>query len=355
MERRAEDERHSSRYRQKNRCVSRRRQANVESGRYDRRHCDRHRFAAGDAVAGDGKSVDVSGNPEYRLFCLCAESLRPAADAAFPGGMDGTAIADALKKLGLQTQIVKAQMLYLTYFDNVSKGENFFAEYADCFKESDDKKLIDSLNQKYGLSIDYAEFMRSYAVISNVSIDENRFLNLDVKNNIDLARWAENAYETWWGYVPYTDGNVLSAEKYKALKEKYPDEITAECDRWQSRRAVDNYNLLRSYLWYDAENRTIAAEGYTETVQELYQSASVKGGMDTLLENGGNGGDQRRCHRDFTLAMAMLCTPNQLQTAWYKNPFRMEAGRLGLKFLGFSTARNRISATRFNLRNTIRR
>ena len=97
---------------------------------------------------------------------------------------DGTAIADALTKLNLKNQIVKAQMLYLTYFDSVQKGENFFAEYADCFKESDDKKLIDSLNQKYGLGIDYTEFMRSYAVISNVSIDENWFLNLDVKNNI---------------------------------------------------------------------------------------------------------------------------------------------------------------------------
>ena len=45
---------------------------------------------------------------------------------------DGTAIADALTKLNLKNQIVKAQMLYLTYFDSVQKGENFFAEYADC-------------------------------------------------------------------------------------------------------------------------------------------------------------------------------------------------------------------------------
>ena len=52
--------------------------------------------------------------------------------------------------------------------------------------------------------------------------------------------------------------------------------------KWRSRRAVDNYNLLRSYLWYDAESREITVEGYSETVQELYQSASVKGSMDTL-------------------------------------------------------------------------
>lgn len=208
--------------------------------------------------------------------------------------LDGTAIADALKKLGLQTQIVKAQMLYLTYFDNVQKGENFFAEYANCFKESNDEKLIDLLNQKYGLSISYEEFMRSYAVISNVSIDENRFLNLEIKNNIDLARWAENAYETQWGYVPHSDGNVLYADIYQSLQEQYPDEITAECDKWQSRRTVDNYNLLRSYLWYDAENRTIAAEGYSETALELYHSASVKGSMNMLPETVGTaviGGD----------------------------------------------------------------
>lgn len=124
--------------------------------------------------------------------------------------------------------------------------------------------------------------MRSYAVISNVSIDENWFLNLDVKNNIDLARWAENAYETQWGYVPHSDGNVLYADLYQSLQEQYSVEITEECDQWRSRRAVDNYNLLRSYLWYDAESREITVEGYSETVQELYQSASVKGSMDTL-------------------------------------------------------------------------
>lgn len=207
---------------------------------------------------------------------------------------DGKAIETELTTLGLKNQIIKAQMLYLTYFDNAAKGENFFAEYADCFKESDDETLIDLLNQKYGFNIDYNEFMRSYAVISNVSIDENRFLNLEIKNNIDLARWAENAYETQWGYVPHSDGNVLYAELYASLQKQYPDEITEECDQWQSRRTVDNYNLLRSYLWYDAENRTITAEGYGETVQELFQSASVKGGMDTLPDTIGTaviGGD----------------------------------------------------------------
>lgn len=200
---------------------------------------------------------------------------------------DGKAIEMELTALGLKNQIVKAQMIYLTYFDSVQKGENFFAEYADFFKESDNEKLIDLLNQKYGLSISYEEFMCSYAVISNVSIDKNRFVNLEIKNNIDLARWAENAYETQWGYVPHTDGNVLSAELYRELQKQYPNEVTEECDKWQSRRTVDNFGLLQSYLCYDAESREIAAENYNKSVQDLYNSATVKGDISTLPDTVG--------------------------------------------------------------------
>ena len=42
---------------------------------------------------------------------------------------DGKAIADELSKLGLKTQTVKAQMIYLTYFDSVKQGEKFFTDY----------------------------------------------------------------------------------------------------------------------------------------------------------------------------------------------------------------------------------
>lgn len=203
---------------------------------------------------------------------------------------DGKAISDELSKLGLKTQTVKAQMIYLTYFEKVSKGKNFFKDYCACFKEKDNKKLIENLNRKYGLSISYEEFMRSYSVIANVSIDSSLFLNLDVKNNIDLARWAENAYATQWGYVPYTDGNVLTEEKYKEMKEKYSKEITEECEKWQSRRTTDNYNLLRSYMWYDSKSRTISKDNYSisdMTVQELYNTAAVKGSMDKLSDTVG--------------------------------------------------------------------
>ena len=204
---------------------------------------------------------------------------------------DGKAIEKEMEKLGIKDMTVKAQMIYLTYFEDFQKDENFFAEYCSLFKENDNEKLIEALNRKYGLSISYEEFMRSYSVIVNVSIDPYLFINLDIKNNIDLSVWAENAYKTQWGCVPHTDGSLLTDEKYKALKEKYPEDITEDCDKWLSRRTVDNYcNLLKSYLWYDHESRTISEDNYSisdMTVQELFDSATVKGSIDTIPETKG--------------------------------------------------------------------
>ncbi len=87
--------------------------------------------------------------------------------------------------------------------------------------------------------------MRSYAVITNVSIDENRFLNLEIMNNIDLARWAEKTPMKPSGDMfPIQTVMCCQRKNTRRLKEKYPDEITTDCDKWQSRRTVDNYNLL---------------------------------------------------------------------------------------------------------------
>lgn len=204
---------------------------------------------------------------------------------------DGKAIETELTDLGMKNQIVKAQMIYLTYFDSVQKGENFFAEYADCFKESDDEKLIESLNQKYGLSIDYEEFMRTYTVISNVSIDENRFLNLSVKNNIDLARWAENAYETRWGYVPHSDGNVLTELLLQDRASVFGGQVTSYMDfirsNWMGKRTADCVGLIKGYGWYDSVSGEIVVGSngmMGVTANGMFDAATVKGTIDTIPE-----------------------------------------------------------------------
>lgn len=221
------------------------------------------------------------------------QNLTPEQQAQFSQmESDGKAISDELTSLNLKSEIVKAQVIYFTYFEDVQKEKSFFQDYCSCFQKANgnDEMLIYMLNSKFSLNISDEEFMRSYAVIQNVSIDENLFVNLSVKNNIDLAKWAENAYESGWGCVLYTDGNILTEEKYKALQEQYPDAITPDCEKWMSRRTCDNAGLLKSYLWYDSESRTISPKNYAVSdmnMQELYAFAKKKGSMDNLPDTVG--------------------------------------------------------------------
>ena len=157
------------------------------------------------AMGNQFSAADTS-NIDYSQFM---QSLSPEQKERFSQMEDdGKAIEKEMEKLGIKDMIVKAQMIYLTYFDDVHKDEDFFAEYCSLFKENDNEKLIENLGSKYNLSIDYSEFMRSYSVIVNVSINPYLFVNFDLKNNIDLSVWAENAYETQWGCVPHTDGSA---------------------------------------------------------------------------------------------------------------------------------------------------
>ncbi len=200
---------------------------------------------------------------------------------------DGQSIIDELTKQNSQQIIVKAQVIYLTYFENVPKEQYFFAEYCSFFMQAtDDEQLINHLNERYDLQINYYEFMRSYSVIRNVSIDKYQFVNTDIMNNIDLKNWAENAYESQWGCVPNTFGNVLYENEYFGLKEQYSDKINDDCDKWISRRTADNQGLLYSYLWYDFNVKEFAV-GEQISAQEMLNLATTKGKIDTLPETVG--------------------------------------------------------------------
>lgn len=82
---------------------------------------------------------------------------------------DGQAIAEALAEAGLQEQTAKAQLIYLSCFD----GERLtdFTAYAEHFTQNDEQ-LIQSLNDDYGLEIDYDEFLQAYTLIANVAKGE---------------------------------------------------------------------------------------------------------------------------------------------------------------------------------------
>ena len=171
----------------------------------------------------------------------------------------GQTIEDAMTAAEVRNQTIKAQLIYLSFFDGV---QNFNAEsYAKLFAVSpDDKTLIDALNSTYGLKIDYAEFMKSYTFVMNATINQYMFSDSKSKNAADLAAWAENAYLSGWGCKDGAFGDRDESDRI---------------------RYADSAGLILGYLRYDLEQKSFANEP-----SSLHFTS--KGGLDKMPDEAGN-------------------------------------------------------------------
>jgi len=171
---------------------------------------------------------------------------------------DGQAIAEAMKKIGLQEQTIKAQLIYMSFFDDNRLTD--FEEYAGFFV-NDNEQLIPALNEKYSIAVDYDEFMRTYVLVMNSTINQYMFSNAGTKNAADLAAWCRNAYISQWRYAENTFGERTGDERI---------------------RCADNVGLIMGYIRYDTKSKTFT----DDTVNLAY---TVKGGIETLPDIPGVG------------------------------------------------------------------
>ena len=171
---------------------------------------------------------------------------------------DGRAIADAMAARGLQEQTIKAQLIYMSYFDGNRITD--FAGYADHFTQNDEQ-LIYSLNSDYSLDIDYDEFRRTYTLVMNSTINEYMFTDRYTKNSADLAAWCRNAVTSGWGFDDYCIG-----------------ERTGE----NNLRCTGNIGLITGYLRYNADSRS-----FTDDFISLYYTE--QGSIDTMPDVQGVG------------------------------------------------------------------
>ena len=172
----------------------------------------------------------------------------------------GEAIETEMASLGIADQTIKAQLIYMSYFDEVEGFDaNFYAHLF--YSAPNDEVLIDSINQNYGLSIDYNEYMRTYIFVMNSTINEYMFTDTSTKNAADLAEWAENAYLSEW---------------------QYADNCFGERSGENRLRCADNVGLIMGYVRYDAENKVFASD----TVDLYY---TEQGSMDTMPDSNGVG------------------------------------------------------------------
>ena len=172
----------------------------------------------------------------------------------------GQAIEDAITSAGVRSQTIKAQLIYMSYFEDV---QNFNAEsYANLFAVApNDSDLIAAINSTYGLEIDYDEFMRTYTWVMNSTINEYMFSDESTKNCTDLAAWAENAHVSGLGYM-----NGFIGERNEADRIRY----------------ADNAGLMLGYLNYSPTDRVFGSDYSTLVYTE-------QGGLDTMPEVAGLG------------------------------------------------------------------
>ena len=172
----------------------------------------------------------------------------------------GQAIEDAMTNAGVRDQTIKAQLIYMSYFDEV---QNFYAEsYADLFATApNDSDLISAINSTYGLDIDYDEFVRTYTFVMNSTINAFMFTDTGTKNCADLAAWADNAYISGWGYKSGAAG---------------------ERDESDRIRYADNAGLVLGYLNYSPTDRVFGCDHSTLIYTE-------QGSLDTMPKVAGLG------------------------------------------------------------------
>jgi hypothetical protein len=167
----------------------------------------------------------------------------------------GQAIENAMTNAGMRDQTIKAQLIYMSYFEDV---QNFNAEsYANLFAVApNDSDLIAAINSTYGLEIDYDEFVRTCTFVMNSTLNSYMFNDAGSKNCSDLAAWATNAYISGWGYM-----NGFIGERNETDRIRY----------------ADNAGLVLGYLNYSPTDKEFDSAYSTLVYTE-------QGGIDTMPE-----------------------------------------------------------------------
>lgn len=183
----------------------------------------------------------------------------------------------------------KAQAVYACAFYDIEKADsNFISKLVNCFEQAkDDNELLNMLNSAFCTNISAEDFSHLMSVISNTVIDID-LSNTD-KNNLDLVKWAQMAYDNKWGYVWGSHGNVLTANELKRLEKTFGSHVTDKEEyiksHWLGRRTSDCVGLIKGYGWYDETSGTIkyGTNGMKDvTADGMFNAAVEKGPISTM-------------------------------------------------------------------------
>ena len=120
-------------------------------------------------------------------------------------------------------------------------------------------------------------------------LDVSGFTDPATKNAADLVLYAIHAWESGWGYVWGTYGNILTESLLAYKLEQYPEGVGNYEDtirsKWLGGRTTDCVGLIKGYGWLSPETMTIdyGTHGMPDIgANQMYYSATESGTIDTM-------------------------------------------------------------------------
>ena len=130
-----------------------------------------------------------------------------------------------------------------------------------------------------------------YGSVGNTTLSISGFSDPSAKNAADLVVYAIHAWESQWGYVWGTFGQVLTESLLQSKIQQYPSGVGDKEEiirtKWLGRRTADCVGLIKSYGWLDASSMCIryGSNGMPDIgADAMYYNAQIKGSIDTIPE-----------------------------------------------------------------------
>ena len=124
---------------------------------------------------------------------------------------------------------------------------------------------------------------------ASIELDISTFTDPTTKNAADLVTYAIHAWESGWGYVWGTYGNVLTESLLTYKVSQYPDGVGNHEDiiraNWLGGRTADCVGLIKGYGWLSPETMTIdyGTHGMPDIgANQMYYTARESGPISTM-------------------------------------------------------------------------
>ena len=126
---------------------------------------------------------------------------------------------------------------------------------------------------------------------SGAELDVSDLTNPASKNAADLVVYVTNAWQSGWGYVWGTYGQVLTPELFQYKLTQYPEGVGQYADfirsNWLGKHTADCVRLIKGYVWLNSETMEIeyGSNGMPDIgANQMYYNAQHSGTIDTIPE-----------------------------------------------------------------------